>query len=156
MPRKPYDSENRNSYREHETPVAQRTGGLEIFQVDSLGELFGCARSWHRQSSPSIAAPLLHGLHRAESMRVKEGYAAAAIRAATYGVASAMLTDAPPHKYSQNRQWPCEAREAPVFSIAQTHFELVLDRPAHARASWDFRETASGPAQKNYAMGRLH
>src|SRR5216683_2681285 len=55
IPSKPQHREGQENHRDQKSPTAQRTGSLEILQVDSLRQLLGCARSRHGQPLPLIA-----------------------------------------------------------------------------------------------------
>src|ERR1700741_2233187 len=47
VPREPSDSERGSRNGKPETPAAHRGRSFEVVQIDSLGELFGCACAWH-------------------------------------------------------------------------------------------------------------
>jgi hypothetical protein len=47
VPSEPDDRERGQRQRKQKFPPAQRPSPLEILEVNSLRELFGCARSWH-------------------------------------------------------------------------------------------------------------
>jgi hypothetical protein len=47
VPPNPDNRERRQRQRKQKSPSPQRTSPLEILEVNSLREFFGCARSWH-------------------------------------------------------------------------------------------------------------
>jgi hypothetical protein len=54
VPRQPDNRERGQRQRKQKFPSSQRASPLEILEVNSLRELFGCARSWHDPSSVDL------------------------------------------------------------------------------------------------------